>query len=730
MGVQQYEDLSKDVKKLFKLDTKNTSYVIAVVDDEQFLGHVYYGQKLNDYHLDHLLRIEEGPFVPSRNNRDRGSFLDSFPMEYPAHGLGDYREDCISIRTGEGNTGLSLNYVSHKIILGKPALEGLPASFGTEQECETLEITCRDSHTGLEAVLMYTVFEDVDVITRSVKVVNASEKTLFLTRVMSACLDMDNRDFEAVTLHGSWARERHIQTVPVSHAKLSVESVRGESSHQDHPFMALKTKGADDDHGEVYAMNFVYSGNFKAMVQNDQFDQLRMIMGIHPEDFSWKLNPGEAFQAPEVVMVYSAGGLGTMTRTFHDFYRNHLIRGEYKDKKRPILINNWEATYFEFNTEKLIAIAKQASELGIEMLVMDDGWFGKRNNDRAGLGDWFVNKDKFPNGLDELINGVNVLGMDFGIWIEPEMVNRDSDLYRSHPEWAYHYDTRVKSELRHQLVLNMTLPAVQDYVYNCIDELLSNNNIKYIKWDMNRPFSEAGAENLENPKMLWYLHTKAVYDIVDRLKEKHGDVQFEACASGGGRSDIGALSHFDECWTSDNTDAIDRLSIQKGYSMLKPTKAMRAWVTDIAGINKPCSLDFRFNVAMQGSLGLGGNLLKYTDEDKEVSKKNIALYKKIRNTVQFGNLYRVNDFDKDEVLVNVYVSNDKSNAVAFIAAAGTRFFKKRMNICFDGLDENSRYRFTLQGKEYEKSGSYMAQVGIPAHIRGAYYNEIIEIEKV
>ena len=247
---------------------------------------------------------------------------------------------------------------------------------------------------------------------------------------------------------------------------------------------------------------------------------------------------------------------------------------------------------------------------------------------------------------------------------------------------------------------------------------------------MNRPFSEAGAENLENAKMLWYLHTKAVYDIVDRLKEKHGDVQFEACASGGGRSDIGALSHFDECWTSDNTDGIDRLSIQKGYSMLKPIKAMRAWVTDIAGINKPCSLDFRFNVAMQGSLGLGGNLLKYTDEDKKVSKKNIALYKKIRNTVQFGNLYRVNDFDKDEVLVKVYVSDDKSNAVAFIAAAGTRFFKKRMNVCFDGLDENSRYRFTLQGKEYEKSGSYMAQVGIPAHIRGAYYNEIIEIEKV
>lgn len=537
-----------------------------------------------------------------------------------------------------------------------------------------------------------------------------------------------SKEYSFINTNGAWGGEWVQSEQKLSAGTLVFESRKGISGHNNSPYF-IAHQNANEKSGDVYFANLAYSGNFKVSANRDLYSVTRVIIGMNDFDFTYTLKAGESFETP-AVFAGNTQGFGEMSRQMNKLCVNYLMPKQFNDKALPILYNSWEATEFNVSADEQLKLAKIAAQLGVELFVMDDGWFGKRNNDRAGLGDWFVNKDKFPNGLDELVNGVNALGMDFGIWVEPEMVNPDSDLYRSHPEWAYHYDTRVKSELRHQLVLNMTLPAVQDYVYNCIDKLLSNNNIKYIKWDMNRPFSEAGAENLENAKMLWYLHTKAVYDIVDRLKEKHGDVQFEACASGGGRSDIGALSHFDECWTSDNTDGIDRLTIQKGYSMLKPTKAMRAWVTDIAGINKPCSLDFRFNVAMQGSLGLGGNLLKYTDEDKKVSKKNIALYKKIRNTVQFGNLYRVNDFDKDEVLVNVYVSDDKSNAVAFIAAAGTRFFKKRMNICFDGLDENSRYRFTLQGKEYEKSGSYMAQVGIPAHIRGAYYNEIIEIEKV
>ena len=488
-------------EKIFKLDTRNTTYVIAVVDDEQFLGHVYYGKKLKEVHLDGLLRIHENPFVPSKNNRDRVSFLDSFPMEYPAHGLGDYRESCINIRTEKGNVGLALSYVSHKITEGKDGLEGLPASFGKAGDCETLEILCEDKVTGLQVILQYGIFDEADVITRSVKVVNTGKEDLYLTKVYSACLDMDNKDFEAISLHGSWARERQIQTVPVSHGKYSVESIRGESSHQDHPFLALKTKNADQENGEVYAMHFVYSGNFKAQVQSDQFDQVRMTMGIHPEDFTWKLKEGESFQAPETVLVYSAQGLGQMTRIFHDFYRNHLIRSEYKNQKRPILINNWEATYFDFDTDKLIAIAKQASALGIEMLVMDDGWFGNRCDDNRALGDWFVNEEKLKGGLKYLVDEVNKLGMKFGIWFEPEMISPDSDLYRAHPDYAIAIPGREPSLCRNQYVLDLTRKEVRDYAYECVAKILRSANIEYVKWDMNRQLSDIGSLELPADQM-------------------------------------------------------------------------------------------------------------------------------------------------------------------------------------------------------------------------------------
>lgn len=506
------------------------------------------------------------------------------------------------------------------------------------------------------------------------------------------------------------------------------DSKKGASCHNNSPYF-IAYQNADEKSGSVYFASLAYSGNFKVIANRDLYSNTRVILGMNDFDFSYLLKSGESFTTPCVYAGHTEG-FGEMSRQMNTFAINYLLPRQFNDKALPVLYNSWEATEFNINVSQQLELAKIAADLGVELFVMDDGWFGKRNNDRAGLGDWVVNKNKFPNGLNELIDGVNKLNMDFGIWIEPEMVNPDSDLYRRHPDWAYHYDTRVKSELRHQLVLNMTRTDVQEYVFGFIDKLLSEHNIKYIKWDMNRPFSETGAKNLACPKMLYYLHTKAVYDIVDRLKEKHCDVQFEACASGGGRADLGALSHFDQCWTSDNTDAIDRMTIQHGYSLLRPIKALRAWVTDIAGINKPCTLDFRFNIAMQGALGLGGNLLKYTDDDKEISKKNIALYKKIRNIVQFGDLYRVSNPDDNEVLINSYVEKNKSKAVIFIASRGTRFFKKRINVLFDGLEKDAKYRFIFQNKEYVKSGAYMANVGIPAHIHGAYYNEIVICEKI
>ena len=396
-------------ERIFKLDTPGSSYVIGIVDKENFVGHVYYGKKLRDANIAYLLRTGEGPFVPSENNRERVSFYDTFPMEYAGNGLGDYRRSSISVRTEGGHTAVSLFYVSHKIYAGKPGLAGLPATFGDEDSCETLELLCEDPVLGLKVTLLYTAFSDVDVITRSVRIENDGEM-LYLTKALSFSMDMDNRDFTLLTMHGSWARERMLEHRKVKKGFMGVESVRGESSHQEHPFMALAAGNADQSQGEVYGMHFVYSGNFIGQVELGQFDTVRVGMGIHPENFCWKLEKGESFQTPEVVLVYSDTGYDGMTHQFHELYRNHLIRSEYKDKKRPILINNWEATYFDFNTEKLLSIAKKASELGIEMLVMDDGWFGHRNDDSSSLGDWYVNEEKLNGGLNHLVDEVNKLG--------------------------------------------------------------------------------------------------------------------------------------------------------------------------------------------------------------------------------------------------------------------------------------------------------------------------------
>ena len=422
-------------ERIFKLDTPASSYVIGIVDKENFVGHVYYGKKLRDANIAYLLRTGEGPFVPSENNRERVSFYDTFPMEYAGNGLGDYRRSSISVRTAGGHTAVSLFYVSHKIYAGKPGLAGLPATFGDENACETLELLCEDPVLGLKVTLLYTAFSDVDVITRSVRIENNGEM-LYLTKALSFSMDMDNRDFTLLTMHGSWARERMLEHRKVKKGFMGVESVRGESSHQEHPFMALAAGNADQSQGEVYGMHFVYSGNFIGQVELGQFDTVRVGMGIHPENFCWKLEKGESFQTPEVVLVYSDIGYDGMTHQFHELYRNHLIRSEYKDKKRPILINNWEATYFDFNTEKLLSIAKKAAELGIEMLVMDDGWFGHRNDDSTSLGDWYVNEEKLNGGLKHLVDEVNKLGLKFGIWFEPEMISPDSKLYEAHPDWA------------------------------------------------------------------------------------------------------------------------------------------------------------------------------------------------------------------------------------------------------------------------------------------------------
>lgn len=714
MAIQCYENLSEDVRKLFKLDTRCTSYVTGVVDEEQFLGHVYYGERLNDYHLAHELRIQEGPFVPSRNNRDRGSFLDSFPMEYPAHGLGDYREDAVSIETLSGNTGLSLNYVSHRILKGKPALAGLPASFGGEEDCESIEILCEDAFTGLQAALLYTVFEQADVITRSVRIINKGKEAFYLTKVISASIDMDNREFEAISLHGSWARERQIQTVPVSHAKLSVESTRGESSHQDHPFLALKTKGTDQEHGEVYAMHFVYSGNFKALVQNDQFDQVRMMMGIHPEDFKWKLMPGEEFQAPEVVMVYSHEGLGRMSRIFHDFYREHLIRSPYKNKKRPILINNWEATYFEFNTEKLIAIAKQASKLGIEMLVMDDGWFGNRFDDNRALGDWIVNEEKLPGGLKYLVDEVNKLGMKFGIWFEPEMISPESELYKEHPDWAIAIKGRTATRSRNQYVLDLSRRDVLEHTYESVAKILRSANIEYVKWDMNRQLTDLGSACLPVDQMgeLYHRYVLAVYELQERLMKEFPYLLLENCSGGGARFDPGMLYYSPQIWCSDDTDAIERLKIQEGTALIYPLSAMGAHVSDCPNhtVGRVTPFETRGYVALAGTFGYELDVTKIPEEDRKMIPEQVAMYHKYNDLVREGDYYRIASYRENHYF-DCYgvVKKDKTEALfTFVQVLNRPNYHSR-RILLQGLDPEKNYR--IEGEEGVYTGDVLMKAG-------------------
>lgn len=686
---------------IFILETKNTHYVIGV-DKYGCNRHIHWGKKCceDDYFINEF-----------KDQNSQNPALDELKQEFTPFGKTMFRGSAVKAEFADGCRDICLKFD------------------GYDTDGNTLELNFSDEVYPLSITLNYSVSDETDIITRWTAIQNNSESPIYFEKLFSAEFNLPSKKpYTFKNTNGAWGGENIETNTTLESGSFISESRKGISGHNQSPYF-IAYQNADEKIGDVYFATLAYSGNFKVSAERDLFGTTRIIMGMSDFDFKFRLNANEEFETPKVFCGYTQG-FGDMTRQMNKFALNHVLPKTFSEQPLPVLYNSWEATEFDVSCENQTALAEIAAKIGVELFVMDDGWFGKRNNDRAGLGDWFVNKDKFPDGLDKLIDRVNSLGMDFGIWVEPEMVNRDSDLYRAHPEWAYHFDNRYSCELRNQLVLNMTRADVQEYLFNCLNDLLTNHNIKYIKWDMNRPFSEAGAENLECPQMLWYLHTKAVYDLVDKLKALHPEVAFESCASGGGRTDHGALSHFDMTWPSDNTDGIDRMTIQKGYSLLKPTKTMRAWVTDIAGINKPCSLDFRFNIAMQGSLGLGGDLTKYTEEDIKISKKNVALYKEIRELVQFGNLYRLMDIDKDEVLFNQYVNDDKTKSVAFIAANGTRFYKKSIPMCFDGLDENKRYTLTLNDTTYEKSGAYLMHVGIDLEIRGAYYNKIIIIEEV
>lgn len=684
---------------IFVLETKNTHYVLGI-DDYGYNRHIHWGKKcnINDYYATDIW--------DENSNHTR---LDMAKQEYTVFGGTNYRESDLKVVFPDKCREIELEFVDAKA------------------EDNLLTVTLKDKVYSLEIALKYKVQDNDDIITRWAEIKNTGDETIILDRVFSAEVTLPSiYPYTFKNTNGSWGGEYVETESTLEGGALVFDSKRGTSGHNQSPYF-IAHQNATENEGDVYFATLAYSGNFKVLCTRDLFYTTRVSLGLNDHDFKYELKGGETFETPKVFCGYTVG-FGEMSRQMNRFAINHVLPKQFNDKILPVLYNSWEATEFDVNCKDQTKLAKLAAAVGVELFVMDDGWFGARNHDRAGLGDWFVNKKKFPKGLDELIKNVNKLGMDFGLWFEPEMVNLDSDLFRAHPDWAYHYDTRTAHTLRHQLVLNMTREDVQEYIFDRMDTMLTEHNIKYIKWDMNRPLSETGAENLQCPQELWYRHTQAVYNIVDRLKEKHPAVCIESCSSGGGRSDYGALSHFDQVWPSDNTSAVDRMMMQKWFTYLRPTKVMRAWVTDVNWYNPPMSLEFRFHVAMQGALGIGGNLTKYGLTDLAIARKNVTLYKEIRHLVQFGDLYRILEPNRDEILFNLYVSEDKSEAVGFLSSVVTRFMQKQIPLKFEGLKDEKIYKLKIGSAKYEKSGAFLKNVGIPVTVRGMGYNQIIKIK--
>ena len=728
MAILYYDD-----KKLFQLNTEKTTYVIGL-SPEGYVGHVYYGPLLHGEPDLYPLRMDEPPFTPSVNKREKSSFLDRFPMEYPTGGIGDYRESCLNVRNAQGRMGCEIHFDSYEIFKGKRKMEGLPASFGTEEEVETLEITCKDPILGLVVVLSYSVFEKENVITRSVCVKNEGSETLKVEKIYSACLDMDNEDFEMISLHGSWARERHIQQGALRYGKQLVSSGKGESSHQEHPFVALVSANAGQEQGRVYGFHFVYSGNFLAQVEKNQFDSLRVVMGIHPQDFKWELKQGETFTAPEVVLTYSDAGLGGMTRTLHDLYRKHLIRSPYKDRERPVLINNWEATYFDFDTEKLLAIAREAKKSGIEMLVMDDGWFGHRNDDNTSLGDWQVNEQKITGGLKRLVDQVNEIGLEFGIWFEPEMISPDSDLYRTHPDWAIALPGRTPCRSRNQYVLDLSRKEVRDYAYECVASILRSANIAYVKWDMNRQLTDLGSSALPVEKQGELLHryVLGVYELQERLITGFPELLLENCSGGGARFDPGMLYYSPQIWCSDDMDAIERLKIQEGTALLYPLSAIGAHVSDCPNhtVGRATPFETRGNVALAGTFGYELDVTKIPEEDRARIPGQVALYHKYHALIRSGDYYRIASYSQNDSF-DCYevVAKDQSEAlITFVQVLGRPNVHSR-RIRIPGLDEKKKYRVETTGEVYCGDTLVHAGLNVPA-MWGDFQSVLIHLSEV
>lgn len=679
----------QEERRIFHIKTREFSYVMQVLENE-LLVHRYFGKRINHFSDDNKITYQDRAFSPNPTSKDRTFSLDTLPLEFSSNGLGDFRTSTVEIRNQFGSA-LDLKYHSHRIYKGKHKLKGLPASFGDESEVETLDVELYDSLSDVSIVLSYSVFEQRNILTRSVKVITG-KTPIHLEKLYSFTLDFPHKNFDIHTLTGRYGYEKEWTITPLTQGKYSVGSIRGASSHSRTPFIALADSNTTEQSGEIYSAHLIYSGNFTAFAETTAIHTTRLGMGLNDEKFRWILGPSEEFQTPEAILSYTDKGFTGMTRDSHEFIRHHLTRGEFANKERPILINNWEGTYFDFTEDKLVSLASEAARVGIELFVLDDGWFGKRNSDTCSLGDWVENRDKLPNGLKGLAERVNALGMTFGLWFEPEMISEDSNLYREHPEWAIQITGRGHTYSREQLVLDLSQDEVCDYIIESVSDVLKSANIGYVKWDMNRnitniPESQASHEKHE----FYHRYILGLYRILETLNQRFPEVLFESCSGGGGRNDLGMMYYMPQVWASDNTDAIGRLSIQEGTSLIYPTISMGAHVSAVPNhqVGRITPLETRGNVAMLGNLGYELDLTQLESNELEDIAKQVETYKSIRQTVQFGDYYRLQKTD------NTYaynlVSKDKHQVVFTFVKVLSQPEAPFINVRLKGLDPEGIY---------------------------------------
>lgn len=714
-----------ETTRIFTLTTAHTTYQMQA-DAQGYLLHLYYGARTAG-EMDYLLNYGDRGFSgnPNSAGNDRTYSLDALPQEYPSLGTGDFRNYALNIENADGSQCCNLVYITHEIEAGKYTLKGLPFVRAKENEAETLKIILEDPVTKVELHLLYGVLEKEDIITRSVIIKNAGKAPVTVKKAQSACLDFLHGDYDLIKFYGRHAMERNMERMPVSHESIRIGSRRGTSSHQYNPGVILAGKNTNEDSGSCYGMLFVYSGNFLVEAEKDQYDQTRIQMGLTDELFAYPLEAGAEFTAPEVILSYTNKGLSRLSQQYHHCIMNHICQGKYVHANRPVLINSWEAAYFDFTGDTIVELAKEAKALGIDMVVMDDGWFGKRNDDNSSLGDWYVNEEKLGGTLTKLIERVNAEGVKFGIWIEPEMVSEDSDLYREHPDWAITIPGRKPVRSRNQLVLDFSRKEVRDEIFKRICAVLDQGNVEYIKWDMNRSLADIYAPNVT------YDYVLGVYDFLEKLTNRYPDILIEGCSGGGGRFDAGMLYYTPQIWCSDNTDAINRTRIQYGTSFFYPVAAMGSHVSAVPNhqTGRVTSMHTRGVAAMSGTFGYELNPALLNAKEKAEIRAQLAQYREYQELIREGDYYRLSNPFQDNFAAWMVVSDDRSKALVSVIRLTAEANLPAAYVTLKGMEEDAFYREKTTGKVYPGAALMEAGILLPAAV-SEYEAYQIELERV